>query len=86
MPIVEFFIATKESKRFKKGQKVWIRYNYGNHLDIWFRWRKKGRYIQGTIDKLSPCVGKIQSIEVNDFLANRVKGDDYTINHKRRKT
>lgn len=74
MPEVEFFISQKESRRFKKGQKIWIRNNCTNYLDIWFKWRKKGRYVQGRIDKLSPCVGTIRSIEVNEKLFNRVKG------------
>lgn len=51
MPIVQYFKAKKDTKRFRKNQKVWIRKRYANHLEVWSKWRGKGRYTQSTLDK-----------------------------------
>ena len=50
---VQMFKAQRSTKRFRKNQKVWIKMAHGNHLSIHFKWRGKGRYVNGIIDKHS---------------------------------
>lgn len=70
---VEYFRAQKQTHRFRKNQKVWISYNYDNHLDIYFRWRGKGRYVRGTMSKdQDSVIGEIKSIEVSEEFAKRI--------------
>lgn len=70
---VEFFKSAKKTHRFNKNQKVWVAFNFANHLWVWFRWRGNGRYVHGTIDKFSPAVGEIKSITVDSSFAQRIK-------------
>lgn len=72
MAKVQYFKSIKKTNRFNKNQKVWIRYNFANHLYLFFRWRGNGRWINGICDKLAPFVGKIKTIEVDDIFANRI--------------
>ena len=48
---VKYFKAKKNTKRFKKGQKVWIRHEYANHLQVFSKWLGSGRYTESTLDK-----------------------------------
>ena len=71
---IEYFKAQKQTHRFRKNQNVWIQFNYANYLDIYFRWRGKGRYVRGTIDKFHTVVGKIKNIDVSDnFARHKIK-------------
>ena len=45
------FKAAKRTNRFNKNQKVWIEWEFGNHLHIRFKWRGNGRYVSGVIDR-----------------------------------
>ncbi len=72
---VEYFRAIKNTHRFNANQKVWIRNNYANFMEIWFKWRGSGRYVTGFIDKYSPCVGEIKSIDVDHDFAMRIGGN-----------
>lgn len=49
MPTLEMFKSKNRTHRFRKNQKVWIQYRYGNHSDIVFKWRGSGRYVRGKI-------------------------------------
>ena len=69
---VQYFKAQNNSNRYRKGQKVWIRLNCANHLLTYHKWRGSGRYVEGTIDKFSPLVGKIKTIDVDDDFAERI--------------
>ena len=71
---VQYFKALKQTKRFNKNQKVWIRHNYANNLEIRFKWRGKGRYVNGDIDKFAPSVGEIKTIPVDIDFAKRILG------------
>jgi len=71
---IKYFRALKRTRRFNKNQKVWIRYEYANHLEIWFKFRGKGRYVGGTIDKFCKVVGELKEIEVSDGFAKRTIG------------
>jgi hypothetical protein len=73
MTKVKYFKAQRRTNRFNENQKVWIRMEYANHLEIYFRWRGKGRYVGGTIDKFASAVGEIKEIDVDDFFAKRVR-------------
>ena len=69
---IEYFKATKKTRRFNKNQKVWISLNCANHLYINFKWRGKGRYVRGIIDKHIPTVGEIKEIEVDKIFGERI--------------
>lgn len=65
---LRFFKAQKQTKRFRKNQKVWVVHDFSNHLHIRFKWRGKGRYVIGIISKDSQVIGEMREIEVaNDF-------------------
>lgn len=68
---VKYFKAKKRTHRFRENQKVWISYEYANHLEIYHRWRGNGRYVHGTIDKFANAVGELKEIEVSDLFAKR---------------
>lgn len=69
---VEYFKSAKKTNRFNENQKVWISLNFANHLWVWFRWRGKGRYVSGTIDKFAASVGEIKTADVSDDFAMRI--------------
>ena len=69
---VKYFKSRRRTNRFNKNQKVWIEHEYANHLAIRFRWRGKGRYVSGIIDKFSSAVGELKEIEVADGFAERI--------------
>lgn len=72
---IEYFKVLKQTKRFNKNQTVFVRFNMANHMHIYFKWRGKGRYVQGTIDKFATCVGKIKKMNVEDAFAKKVMGE-----------
>jgi len=72
---IKYFRALRDTHRFRKNQKVWIRTWHHNHYDIRFKFRGKGRYISGIIDNSSPAVGEIKEIEVEDGFAKRTQGE-----------
>lgn len=69
---VKYFKATKKTKRFNLNQKVWVSLECANHLYVRFKYRGKGRYVNGVVDKFSKCVGDIKTIEVSKLFCNRV--------------
>ena len=69
---VQYFKAVKSTNRFRENQKVWIRQDFANHLWIRFKYRGKGRYVNGTIDRLAPAVGELKTIEVDDEFGDRI--------------
>ena len=73
---IEYFKSKFSTIRFNKNQKVWIRFNHPNHLDIFFKWRGNGRYVSGMCDKYAPYVGEIKKIEVDEPFAKRIKGGE----------
>jgi hypothetical protein len=48
---VKMFKAKKQTKRFRKNQKVWVTKSFANYAYIRFKWRGNGRYVNGVIDK-----------------------------------
>lgn len=75
MATVEYFKAARRTNRFNANQKVWIRLNSQNHLWIRFKWRGRGRWVNGIVGKNNPSVGEIRQIEVDDDFALRIKHD-----------
>ena len=71
---VKYFKSKKQTKRFRENQKVWIRYEYGNHLQLFFKWRGNGRWVTGICDKFAPFVGEIKTIDVDESFAKRIHG------------
>jgi hypothetical protein len=69
---VQYFKAKESSNRHRKGQKVWVRLNCANHLITYHKWRGRGRYVEGTIDKSSPVVGEIRTMDVAGDFAERI--------------
>ena len=69
---VQYFKAQEKSNRYRKGQKVWVRFNFANHLYTYHKWRGNGRYVEGIIDKDSPLIGEIKTIEVDNDFAERI--------------
>ena len=70
---VQYFKSTKQTNRFNKNQKVWIRSSLGNHFVVWFRYRGRGRFVSGICDKSALYVGEIHTIEVDEHFANRIE-------------
>ena len=75
MGTVKYFKATKKTNRFNENQKVWIRHEFANHLWLFFKYRGKGRCIEGICDKFSNFVGEIKTIDVDDNFADRIHGN-----------
>lgn len=48
---VKMFKAQKDTNRFRKNQKVWIKDEYANYLSIRYRYRGRGRYVSGFMAK-----------------------------------
>jgi len=71
--ILKMFKAAKETHKYRKNQKVWIESEYPNHLLVRFKWRGDGRYVSGTQDKHSCCVGEIHEVEVDEEFGNRIR-------------
>ena len=75
-----YFKAKKRTKRFKKNQKVWVIEDCGNHAYIVFRYRGKGRYVTGIINKYKSSFGYnnaigedgFKEIEVNEKFYNNL--------------
>lgn len=86
MYILYSFKATKNTKRFKKGQRVWIRGGCANHSYIRFRYRASGRYVNGIIDNDSKSIGSFDKFEVAKEFYMRIKGHwkDYNDRHLER--
>jgi hypothetical protein len=74
MKNVEYFHAAKQTHRFNENQKVWVSLNCANHMYIYFKWRGKGRYVSGVIDRFDKSIGEIKSIDVDDAFAERIEG------------
>ena len=82
MAKVKLFKAQKQTKRFRKNQKVWVTADFGNHAYIRFKWRGSGRYVNGVIDKWNwtseggwnKVIGAdgFKDIEVDDEFAKRI--------------
>ena len=78
MPEIEYFKCLRKSKRFNENQKVWIICNFANFLWIRYKYRGKGRYVNGEIDKYSNIVGPIKKIIVDkDFYKRIMKSVKY---------
>lgn len=73
---VKYFKATKNTKRFNSNQKVWITLECANHLYVRFKYRGKGRYVNGVVDKFAKYVGEIKSIEVSKDFVSRLGVSD----------
>ncbi len=69
---VKYFKATKKTKRFNANQKVWIIFDCANHLCVRFKYRGKGRYVNGIADKFAKYVGEIKTIKVSKEFVNRL--------------
>ncbi len=81
MEKIEFFKAKVDTKKFKKGQTVWITRNEANHINIVSKWRGKGRYVEATLAKwdskyegYNRIIGDegIKTMEVEESFANRI--------------
>lgn len=74
MKNIQYFKSTKKNNRFNENQKVFIKHNYANHLEVRFRFRGSGRYVSGVIDKDDKSVGEIKIIPVADEFYKRIIG------------
>lgn len=72
---IQYFKAQKATKRFNENQKIWVKNEHDNHLTIKFKWRGKGSWANGTIDKFAKSVGKIETIPVTDKFFCFVNGN-----------
>lgn len=72
MPTISYFKTTKKTKRFNKNQNVWIRFSYSNHLHIYYKYRGKGRYVNGIIDRFSKTINEIKTINISDEFYNKI--------------
>ena len=70
---IQYFKAQKDTKRFRKNQKVWVCWRLNNHLEIYSKWRGSGRYTYSTIDRWdNKAVGELKEIEVTDEFYKKV--------------
>lgn len=70
---IQYFKALKNTKRFRKNQKVWVCVRHNNYLEVYSKWRGKGRYTYSTLDRWdSGVVGGLKEIEVDDEFYKRV--------------
>ena len=51
MKKIQYFKALKNTKRFRKNQKVWVCIRDANYLEVYSKWRGKGRYNYSTLDR-----------------------------------
>ncbi|RLD85288.1 MAG: hypothetical protein DRJ07_03380 [Bacteroidetes bacterium] len=77
MKDIQYFKSKKHTHRFRKNQKVWIRYANANHLELFFKFKGKGRWIKGICDKFALWVGEIKTISVEDKFANFILGEKH---------
>lgn len=76
------FKASKNTRRFRKNQRVWVRAGFANHSCIRFKYRGSGRYVNGVIDNYSKVITAFEKFEVDEEFYNRVKGNDKDITDK----
>ena len=77
MPHLKYFKSQKRTNRFNKNQKVFIRLSAPNHMWIRFKFRGKGRYVNGIIRKYdAPEIGEIKEIEVGKEFYKRILGEN----------
>ena len=73
MKKIQYFKALKNTKRFRKNQKVWVCIRQANYLEVYSKWRGKGRYTYSTVDKwYSGVVGELKEIEVSNEFHKKV--------------
>jgi hypothetical protein len=71
---IEYFKAAKQTHRWNANQKVWVVFKFANFLKVRFKWRGKGRYVNGLVARWNnPAVGELKKIEVTDEFANRIR-------------
>jgi len=51
MAMIKMFKSNKTTKSINLNQDVWVVNDYANHLDIRYKFRGKGRYVNAIIDK-----------------------------------
>lgn len=70
---VAFFKSTQDTKRFKKGQRVWFQTPPNNGIMITYKFRgsAKGRYVKGYISGESPHIGEISIIDIDQEFVKR---------------
>ena len=61
---VKYFKAIKQTHRFRENQKVWIRHEHSNHLDIFYKFRGYGKWVHGVCDRWAIFIGNIKEIDV----------------------
>ena len=72
MTDLQLFKAQKSTRRFNKNQNVFVSLLCANHIYIYFKYRGSGRYVRGIIDRFSPIVGDIKTIEIDDGFSKRI--------------
>ena len=68
------FKSTSTTNRFNKNQKVWVVFDQGNYLQIKFRWKGSGRYVNGILAKWPYS----SSNRINDIVGNTLKEVEVT--------
>lgn len=80
MAFVKMFKAAKQTRRFNLNQDVWVSFQYSNHLRVRFRYRGKGKWVDGLLktkatnyQDWNPIIGEsgLRKIEVSDEFARR---------------
>lgn len=76
MKNLEYFKTKKDTKRFRKNQKVWVSRRFGNFIEIFHKWRGNGRYVCSTLCTWNKygqnLIGEIKEILVTDSFYNFV--------------
>lgn len=73
MPKVLMFKAAKDTRRFKRNQKVWISYLFSNHMTVYHKFRGSGRWVRGVVDRGNSVVGVIHEVEVDQRFAREIE-------------
>lgn len=78
--IVKYFKVNRKTNRTRLNQKVWIRYDQGNYIDVRYRFKGNGRYINARMSKWaadlkswSSVIGPkgILTVEVDESFAKK---------------
>ena len=67
------FKAQVDTKRFRKNQRVWVTEEYGNFCQVYFKYKGRGRYVHGLLNKEDKSIGccTFKEIEVTEEFYNK---------------
>ena len=73
MKTLLMFKAQVDTKRFNKNQRVWVTKEYGNFCQVYFKYKGRGHYVHGLLNKENKTVRNctFKKIEVTEEFYNK---------------